>query len=42
MTLKLKGCPRCGGDCVKEEEEYEKVWLCIQCGFREPVKEAKK
>ena len=38
--IRLKSCKKCGGDCVKEKEDYGEVWLCLQCGFREPIKEA--
>ncbi len=34
-TFKLKGCPRCQGDLLLEQEEYEKVYKCIQCGYRD-------
>ncbi len=40
MTLRLKQCARCHtGDCVLEKEDEEEYYLCLQCGFREPVKE---
>ena len=27
-----KGCPRCRGDLVKMEDEYEPYLSCLQCG----------
>ncbi len=33
--LRLKGCPRCKGDLLLEQEEYEKVYKCLQCGYRD-------
>ena len=39
MKLRLKACKKCGGDYEKEKEDYGDVWHCIQCGFREPIKE---
>lgn len=30
MTLLCKACKRCGGDLVREGDEY----LCLQCGRR--------
>ena len=27
-----KGCPRCRGDLVKMDDEYEPYLSCLQCG----------
>lgn len=32
---RLGQCPRCKGDLRLEEEEYEKVYTCLQCGYRD-------
>jgi hypothetical protein len=31
--MKLKGCPRCGGDLQLEADSYGKYQSCLQCGF---------
>ena len=31
--FRLKACPKCGGDQIREDE-----WVCLQCGWREPIK----
>ncbi len=28
----LKGCPKCKGDLVAEEDEYASYVKCLQCG----------
>ncbi len=28
----LKGCPKCSGDLVAEEDEYTAYVKCLQCG----------
>lgn len=28
----LKGCPKCAGDLVAEEDEYTSYVKCLQCG----------
>jgi hypothetical protein len=28
----LKGCPKCTGDLVAEEDEYTEYIKCLQCG----------
>lgn len=28
----LKGCPKCNGDMVAEEDEYTAYVKCLQCG----------
>lgn len=36
--LRLKGCPRCGGD-VLIDKAYEDIdEVCIQCGYRNYLK----
>jgi DNA-directed RNA polymerase subunit RPC12/RpoP len=32
--IKLKGCPRCGGDMLTEEILGELEYVCLQCGNR--------
>lgn len=32
---KLKGCPRCGGDCYADYNHYRFYYVCLQCGWRE-------
>ena len=38
MSWKLKGCPKCGGDIIVDEEYEQGVRVtteyCIQCGYR--------
>ncbi len=31
--LKLKGCPKCGGDLHSGEDRYGKFLNCMQCGY---------
>jgi uncharacterized protein YbaR (Trm112 family) len=31
--LKLKGCPRCNGDLVVNQDRRVYSELCLQCGF---------
>jgi len=33
MTIKLKNCPKCGGDVRIDHDEYGWFEQCIQCGF---------
>ena len=36
--LSLKGCPKCHGDMLMEENEFEDQELCcLQCGLRQFV-----
>ncbi len=37
--LRLKGCPRCGGD-ILVDRALDDSDVCIQCGFRNYAKEA--
>ena len=37
--LRLKGCPRCGGD-ILVDRALDDSDVCIQCGFRNYSKEA--
>ncbi|OGT27923.1 MAG: hypothetical protein A2Z17_04080 [Gammaproteobacteria bacterium RBG_16_66_13] len=30
--LRLKGCPRCGGDLYLHSDLDGPFWLCLQCG----------
>ena len=30
--LRLKGCPRCGGDLALQQDLDGLLWLCVQCG----------
>lgn len=32
--MKLKSCPRCGGDVTAEELHGETEFVCLQCGYR--------
>lgn len=34
--LRLKGCPRCGGD-VLVDHAMDDEDVCLQCGFRKPL-----
>jgi len=34
--LRLKGCPKCGGD-ILVDHAIEDEDMCLQCGFRKPV-----
>ena len=31
--LRLKGCPRCGGDVSENRDLYGSYEQCIQCGY---------
>jgi hypothetical protein len=33
MSIKLKGCPKCGGDVRIDHDEYGWFEQCIQCGY---------
>ena len=35
--LKLKGCPKCGGDVQLDNDHYGWYEQCIQCGFMRDV-----
>jgi hypothetical protein len=32
---KLKGCPRCGGDCFLDDLIQPPTYTCLQCGYPE-------
>lgn len=32
MTIRLKGCARCNGDFILEEDYDGRHWICLQCG----------
>ena len=34
MTAKQKDCPRCGGNLLLDQEEYDRYLCCLQCGYR--------
>lgn len=36
--LRLKGCPRCGGDVLIDKAYEENDEVCIQCGYRNYLK----
>ena len=31
--LFLKGCPKCGGDVARREDNYGAYVTCLQCGY---------
>ncbi len=39
MTAKQKDCPRCGGNLLFDQEEYDWYLYCLQCGYRIELKE---
>lgn len=32
-AYRLKSCPRCGGDLMRDREEGEGAHICLQCGW---------
>ncbi len=34
--LRLKGCPKCGGD-ILVDRAIEDEDICLQCGYRKPL-----
>ena len=38
--LKLKGCPRCGGDLRADRDLYGSYEQCIQCGYMKDLSNA--
>ncbi len=32
--MRLKACPRCGGDVIVESDLHGWYELCLQCGFQ--------
>ncbi len=37
LTIRLKGCPRCGGDLFPEYDLTGTDLVCLQCGYIRPV-----
>jgi hypothetical protein len=37
LAIKLKGCPRCGGDLFPEYDVTGTDLICLQCGYIRPV-----
>ena len=37
LTIRLKGCPRCGGDLFPEYDITGTDLVCLQCGYLQPV-----
>jgi hypothetical protein len=37
LTIRLKGCPRCGGDLFPEYDLEGTDLVCLQCGYFQPV-----
>jgi hypothetical protein len=38
MSVRLKGCVRCGGDLFPDRSDREgKTLICLQCGVEVPV-----
>ncbi len=37
--VQFKACPRCTGDLFLEQDEYDWNWTCLQCGYRQILKE---
>jgi hypothetical protein len=35
----LKGCPKCKGDLLVDEDTYGKYVSCLQCGFMQDLVE---
>lgn len=31
---KFRACPKCKGDMFPDEDEYNKYYTCLQCGWR--------
>lgn len=40
--LRLKACPRCGGDMHDNRDEYGCYAECLQCGYMRDVEDAKR
>jgi len=38
MTIKQKDCPRCGGNLLSDQEEYDWYLYCLQCSYRIDIK----
>lgn len=37
LAIRLKGCPRCGGDLFPEYDLTGTDLVCLQCGYIRPV-----
>ena len=37
LTIRLKGCPRCGGDLFPEYDLAGTDLVCLQCGYFQSV-----
>ena len=38
--IRIRSCPKCGGDCFQEEDDYnDHHWACLQCGKRITLEE---
>ena len=40
--LRLKACPRCGGDMHDNRDEYGIYAECLQCGYMRDLEDAKR
>jgi len=39
-NLRMRACPRCGGDLYRDLLEREDEFVCLQCGRRTPPRQA--
>jgi uncharacterized protein (DUF983 family) len=39
-NLRIRACPRCGGDLYRDLLEREDEFVCLQCGRRTPPQQA--
>jgi NADH pyrophosphatase NudC (nudix superfamily) len=39
-NLRMRACPRCGGDLYRDQLEREDEFVCLQCGRRAPPRPA--
>ena len=37
LSIRLKGCPRCGGDLFPEYDITGSDLVCLQCGYMQAV-----
>ena len=40
--IRLKGCPRCRGDLLRESDIYGERWVCLACGHEEEIGRARR
>lgn len=40
VTWKIRGCPKCGGDMICDDDWGSFYEQCLQCGFRRDIKES--